>query len=85
MNQNSIPHLAPYTGSVQVQKNTPLHQDPTVSSEQWLDNKRSTRHPKTLWLGRSRAIHTFGKIECKSRSNIPYHNIQKQNHYTLMI
>ena len=40
-------------------------QGPTVCLEH-LDNKRSTRHHKTLWLGLSQVMYYFSQIEYKS-------------------
>lgn len=46
----------------------------TICLEPWLNEKPSTKHTKTLWLGLIQIIHSFGKISANSPS-IPYHAI----------
>ena len=53
-------------------------QGPILCLEQRLGDKRSTRHPNTLWLGLNRVMLSFGKIECKS----VYHTITYHTYYT---
>ena len=44
----------------------------TICWEPCLDEKPSTKHTKTLWLGLSQVMHSFGKISANSPS-IPYY------------